>query len=177
MSILIEQNESKRVDLLVCTPCQPVRMISAKLSGQISSLQSLWPENPKKFIYNGIELHEKMTFDFYGIRNGDSIIALPQDQNQNIFYKSQWINLTKDSDSFKESMNWIINPNTASEASRLRDLHMMKMENRPRGFNGLCTILSNNEQTKTKEIELKIKYVTPQKPSTKPLPILWETDK
>ncbi|KAH0794027.1 hypothetical protein GPJ56_002055 [Histomonas meleagridis] len=168
--------DSRRVDLLVCTPYQPVRMISAKLSGQISALQTLWPENPKKFIYNGTELLEKMTFDFYGIKSGDSIIALPQEQNTNLYYKTQWLSLTKDSEAFRENMEWMMNPKTAGEVSRLRDLHLLKMENKPKVFTRMCSMRPLNESPNTMKIRLNTQYKSNQEPSTEPLPIFWENE-
>ena len=75
--------EAGRVELIICAPHQPVRLISAKLTGQIKSLQILWPSSPKKFVFNGSILNSDMTFDFYGIKNGDTIIALSNDLQEN----------------------------------------------------------------------------------------------
>ena len=89
-------SEPGRVELIICSPHQPVRLISAKLTGQIKSLQRLWPNSQRKFIFNGSELTPEMTFDYYGIKSGDSIIALPVDRQDNYTTTSRWITQIND---------------------------------------------------------------------------------
>ena len=78
MSVSQPPLDDGRAELLICSPHQPIRVISARLSGQVSALQILWPNHPKRFIYNGMQLVETKTFLYYGINDGDSIIALPK---------------------------------------------------------------------------------------------------
>ncbi|OHT07870.1 hypothetical protein TRFO_23727 [Tritrichomonas foetus] len=163
-----------RIELMVCTPHQPVRVISARLSGQISALQSLWPENPKRFIYNGNQLLEGMTFHFYGIRDGDSIIALPKDTISDL-HCSQWLCLSRDSDNFNEYMKWMLDPRTSGEAARLRDLHLWKIEKRPRIYmkmKGPFYSSDSNENEKSKN-SLNVDFLPLNEPAEQALPILW----
>ena len=125
---IIREMDPSRVELKICSPHQPVRLISARLSGQIKALQTLWPNSRKRFIYNGQELIESMTFNFYRIKEGDSIIALPADEAESVYSTNQWLNLTRDSENFNDCMRWMLDQRTAGEAARLRDLHIMKME-------------------------------------------------
>ena len=170
-----------RIELLVCSPHQPVRVISARVTGQISALQSLWPESPKRFIYNGNQLHETMTFNFYGIRDGDSIIALPKYQFNDLKC-SQWMCLSRDYDSFNEYMKWMVDPRTSDEAARIRDLHIMKMEKRPRAYIKMRYPMfeENDSKTDTNAIFQKIEKTNldlsqnkSDAPSEEPLPVLW----
>lgn len=172
MSELIEP---ERVEVMVCTPHQPIRLISARLTGQIKALQSLWPESPKRFIFNGAELIEAMTFDFYGIKDGDSIIALPQEKKESVFVTNQWINLTKDNDNFSDSMRWMLDPQTALEAARLRDLHMTKLEKRAKVFMKISAPFLNDEgKPEALSLESYLDYEAATEPSTEALPIFWE---
>jgi hypothetical protein len=80
-----------------------------------------------------------MTFAASGFRNGDSIVALPVHTPGSICGRSQWINLTRDSESFNESLRWMLDPATAGESARLRDLQLMRLERRPRSMRRLCS--------------------------------------
>jgi hypothetical protein len=73
-----------RAELRVFSPHQPVRFISARLSSQIQALQVLWPNAPKRFVFKGLELIETNTFNDYGVREGDSIIALSQEDSSSL---------------------------------------------------------------------------------------------
>jgi hypothetical protein len=163
--------ECWRVELKVCSPRQPVRLISARLSGQISALQCLWPSSPKRFIYNGLELIDAMTFAFYGIRDGDSIIALPAG-NDSLHHTSQWIALTRDADAFNDVLHWMLDPATAAESARLRDIHLLKLEMRPRAFRKL-NVAEDDEKDGKAAPDVAAHRPAPA-PTTQPLPVPWD---
>lgn len=166
--------DNRRVELKICTPHKPVRMVSARLSGEIKSLQCLWPaDSPKKFIFNGSELLENQTFESYGISDGDSIIAVPADQKDTLFSTSQWLNLTRDNESFNDCMRWMLDPATSGEAARLRDLHLMKMERRPRVFMRMCASYMQEEEENRGLKWTKKDYPIATEPMTDPLPFDW----
>jgi hypothetical protein len=168
--------ELRRAELRVVSPNQPVRFVSARLSGQIHALQSLWPNSPKRFIYHGLELEESMTFHDYGLRDGDSIIALSH-EGPCVFEKvNLWLGLTRDRETFNDCMGWLLNPNTAGEAARLRDLHFIRMERRPRVFMNMCTPYLQQEIEKRSGLPFTIEYRSPRSPSTEALPILWNVN-
>ena len=107
------------------------------------------PDSAVRFIFNGVQLLESNTFESYGIKDGDSIIALPADQTDSIITTHQWLNLTRDSDTFNDCMRWMLDPRTSGEASRLRDLHLMKMERRPKVFMRMCAPFVSQEAKST----------------------------
>jgi hypothetical protein len=162
--------ECRRVELKVCSPRQPVRLISARLSGQISALQSLWPSSPKRFIYNGVELADAMTFAFYGIRDGDSIIALPAG-GDSLHHTSQWIAPTRDADAFNDALHWMLDPATAAESARLRDIHLLKLEMRPRAFRKMN--IADDEEKDPKAAADVATCQPALAPTTRPLPVPW----
>ena len=144
-----------------------------------------------------MQLVETKTFLYYGINDGDSIIALPKnayigkfdqksgqfsernnrfDSIENDFSTAQWLSVTRDNDTFNECMRWILNPNTAAEAARLRDMHLIKMEKKPKMMMKMIMQLENsilNDAVVSNSIPLKIDYDPLKSPSDKPLPILW----
>lgn len=167
---------ARRVEVKVCAPQEPVRLISARLTGQIKALQGLWPESPKRFIFNGVELVENMTFQFYEIGDGDSIIALPAEQGDSVFSTQQWLSLTRDSDNFNNSMRWMLDPRTSNEASRLRDLHLMKMERKRKVFMRMCAPFVNEGTAASSVGSTNTSYDAASEPSTEALPVFWAVD-
>jgi hypothetical protein len=135
-------------------------------------LQTLWPSAPKRFIFNGLELLEGMTFDFYGIRDGDSIIALPREQ-QSIVRTTQWIAMTRDIENFNEALKWMLNPKTSAEASRIRDLHLMKAEQRPRMLMRLCATIDEDDESSRSSCPPTVIAPPPDAPAREPLPVDW----
>jgi hypothetical protein len=163
-----------RVELKVCSPQQPVRLISARLSGQIRALQTLWPKAPMRFIYNGVELIEAMTFHFYGIRDGDSILALPADGREAFEGTQYWLSLTRDADGFNDTLRWMLNPKTTGELARLRDLQLAKAERRFRSFAKVYSTVLMEEGHPQGGMPLFVDYPQASEPSTLPLPVPWD---
>jgi hypothetical protein len=162
--------ETARVDLKICTPHQPVRFISARLSGQIRALQSLWQSSPKCFIFNGIELREELTFESYGIRDGDSIVALPLEHRDSVYTASQWLNFTRDAETFNESLQWMLDPATSAEAGRLRDLQLMRLERSPAAF--MRFYAPADEECPVRSDSATVLGLPPKSPSVDALPTL-----
>ena len=159
---------------MICSPKQQIRIISARLTGKIKSLQSLFKHMPKIFIFNGTQLDPESTFHEVDVHNGDTILALPLSLQTNQMLKEQWISLTKDSDEFSEKMRWIVNPKTAPEASRLKDIHMDRIERRPRVFRKLCQLYLSQDTGPSELPKLQEECSeSPSAPSTEALPVFW----
>ena len=114
------------------------------------------------------------TFGFYGIKDGDSIIAA--DQTESVFSTQQWLSLTLDSDKFNDCMRWMLDPRTSGEVSRLRDLHLMKMERRPKVFMRICAPFVNEETAGGSITCTNTSYSSATEPSTEALPVLWNME-
>jgi hypothetical protein len=166
--------EPDRADLKICVPHQPVRFISARLSGPIHALQALWHTNPKRFIFNGIELREDRSFEFYGIRDGDSIVALPLENRASVYAANPWLNLTRDADTFNESIRWMVDPATAAESARLRDLQLMRIERRPIAFIRLYAPARLEENCQVRPSSSTVLGLPPKSPSVDALPLALE---
>jgi hypothetical protein len=165
-----------RVEIRVFAPQQPVRFISACLSGKIDALQGLWPDSPKRFICSGSELFPQMTFEHYGIHDGDSIIALPRDDPPSRSNAVLWLAITRDESGFDECVRSIVDPATSREAGRLRDLHSTKIEERSRLFIKMCSQYVQRERDARSGHVTVLSRHSPISPSTKPLPMLWDVN-
>jgi hypothetical protein len=128
-----------------------------------------------RFIFNGFELLEGMTFEFYGIRDGDAIIALPVGERDSICCTSQWLSLTRDNESFNESMRWMLDSRTSGEAARLRDVHTMRVEGKARSFMKMCSPYLSQLHTPAIAHATITEYDVPSSPPTTPLPVLWKS--
>jgi hypothetical protein len=117
-----------------------------------------------------------MTFDYYGIREGDSIIALPERDAGRPSDTNLWMSLTRDHENLNECMRWMLDPSTSGEAARLRDLHMIKMEHRPRAFARMCSAFQQSKGHGNSIGETKISSERPKFPSTDALPASWSID-
>jgi hypothetical protein len=168
--------DARRIELKICSPHQPVRIVSARLSGKIQALQSLWPSNPRKLIFNGHELLDAMTFESYGIRDGDSIVALPVDPNESVYRTNHWLSLTRDCESFNEALEWMLNPRTSLEAARLRDVHHLRAENMPRTFARWVAPLAGRGERSPATPSSRVDYAPPTEPAAEALPVPWKTD-
>jgi hypothetical protein len=167
--------QAGRVELKIFSPHQPVRFISARSSGQIQALQTLWPNAPKMFIFSGLELAQEMTFDDYGMRDGDALVALPIGDKEKTSRSSMWMALTREYENFNECVRWILSPTTSAESARLRDLHRMTVEDRQWMPRATKSRHSDREPYSPASNLTMISYDAPLSPMTSPLPVLWDT--
>jgi hypothetical protein len=118
-----------------------------------------------------------MTFESYGIKDGDAIVALPVGESTSICATSLWLNATRDSESFNESVRWMLDPRTSIEAARLRDLHYIHCEGRRGdGWNRRCSayIRATAAGGAGRTGETVTSYENGDRPSTDALPTLWD---
>jgi hypothetical protein len=90
----------------------------------------LIPGDVAAFVWRGEILSPLQQFGFYGIQNGDSIIAIqePADSAETMLRQSQWLRLSLDHDFLEDRLRLVVNERTKSEALRLRDIALMKRE-------------------------------------------------
>lgn len=179
-------DDCNRVEVVICSPHQPIRVVSAKTSGRIAALQTLWPDIPKRFIYDGMELIEGKTFEFYRIQNGDSILAISKSENDQTF--DWWKKISNEQTELNDLVRAMTNHSMSGEMSRIRDLRMMQieskstfyhkfrhaLENAPTPLNSF-SCFSDNSSDVGKELSLnQITFPSPLlAPSEEELPILW----
>jgi hypothetical protein len=114
-----------------------------------------------------------MTFEHYGIHDGDSIIVLPREVSSSISRVNLWLSLTRGDSIFNDCVRSIVDPATSGEAARLRDLHMTRIERRPRAFMKICTQCLQGEADGRSRLATVIPEPSPISPSTNALPIVW----
>lgn len=127
----------------------------------------------KRYIYNGCEIAQSCTFRSYGIKSGEFVIALDDFTSND----PQWLQLTRDSDHIKQKIKWMLNPSTAKETCRLRDLQLFKIENRARLYKKITkeTIEDFQEQAEN-PFQTVLKKNCEEEPSDKPLPFVFNQE-
>jgi hypothetical protein len=126
-----------------------------------------------RFLFKGAELMEAHTFEFYGLRDGDAIIALPADGQDSICVTSQWLSLTRDTEAFNESLKWMFDTRTYREAARLRDQHLLRVEARSRRSFTISPSYLDGLALAGSTGDMETNWEPPIGPSTEMLPVLW----
>jgi hypothetical protein len=124
-------------------------------------------------IFNGELLSDTATFDTYGIRSKDAIVAIPS--NSETLEARRWLTITRDSDAFHEKIRFLLNENTAHESARIHDVVMNKIERRPRAFRRLCSTVDSiwSQHPSECSIASNVGYSPASAPSSAPLPFSW----
>ncbi len=102
----------------IVVPRKCVRVVAVNRTQRIAFLNRLFPNEKREYIYNGQMLNENHTMKFYNLKSHDSIVALPACSDLNTA-KTTWIRLTRDNESFSESVNTSISKRNRGEYARL----------------------------------------------------------
>jgi hypothetical protein len=144
--------EGAKIYLHVYFPGHCVAQVNVVATAQIQELRRLASTDSVTYMSNGTILDENHTFEFYGLRPSDTIVALPGASQSGDLIK--WITFTRDSDAFSNRITGIVRRDISREAGRIRDMQLARMERRPRTFRKL---LASAE----KEAASSIKSKTP----------------
>jgi hypothetical protein len=145
-----------------------VSQAQARVTDQCGLLGHLFPQQATSFVYNGQLLDESLPLGFYGLKDMETIIALPKANA----LLSRWVHISRDSDSFETSIKGLTSDATRLEAMRLRDLVLMKREMAPKKLHLTAKRLPQVGRLSTTGHST---LITPQPPtvSTERLPVLW----
>ena len=157
------------IQITVFTPGKTVRKILVNQFSKIGYLSHLFENKKVSFIYKGQMLCNDMTFNFYKIKNNDSLVCVFQTEKK----IEHWQNLSKRND-----FNKIASMEAAQEYTKTLDLRLNKMDYHPRKYRNFCKRFMNNLENK-KTTPIKHDTVIPlsediQAPSSEPLPIFWK---
>ena len=159
-------------ELEIAHEASNLEQVNVFVNGKLMTLNSLDPlysieniigEHNLRFVSKGRVLLPALSFKFNGIKNNDSIIALPQRKEIPTFTKQSSYQLTKfnaskrfkankikerfdknwaekfiDPDSVFEQLRDATDPRTANESARISDLFKMRVENNRFSFRKVC---------------------------------------
>lgn len=163
------------IQVYLITPGKSMKSVILSPKQKISIFDKvLASDNQMMFIFNGQVLGKHNSLSFYGIDNNDVIVSL-LDDNTHENQRNKWVMASRDKDFFAEKMRFAINPMTRGEYARLRDLSMMNVERKRRGFVNLCSLYKEHYPT-GKQDQIPNSVISDEKkdgPSLEPLPIFW----
>lgn len=173
MNSLTVRVTKERIEILMCAPREPIRVISAIAASQIHSLNSLYPKENRVFIYRGRVLDQSRTFDSYHVHNQETIIALPQTISSNKDKFQKWLDVSQDGDDFREHIQMLMNPSTILEASKINDLHLTKLLQKPKIFQKIVKSYQNEDTSQSSGSRNEVNVEPLTAPSTEALPVFW----
>jgi hypothetical protein len=161
------------VSIHIVVPRLCVKTVCAPRKARIGSLKSFLPNSDAEFVFKGQLLNERNTIDFYNLKSNDSIVAIPGKADR--FITEHWITVTKDSDTFSDSVKMIVNRESRDEYLRLRDLRAMRAEMRPRTFRRIGHQKVGIRARVATESQIVATVVCPESSnlSENPLPVCW----
>lgn len=169
--------KSSIISVYLCVPKNYARRVNVNVNSNIDIFQKRFPNEPKKYIYNGQYLFSNFTFAYYGIKNNDVIVAVSDDKNKIDFTNNNWMHASRDSDDIAKRIAFSINVKTRSEASRLRDLKFMSIERKANVYRKMCTMVNKSLDDLGKRDEIIntiLNYeCTSEAPSVEALPVCW----
>lgn len=177
-----QKNEQRNLIIYFYIPNKCLKKIKVIKYVYIKLLLTFINENTNEyiFIYDGTVVNSKSTFDDIGIKNGEVLIALKNnnnmdDINSNINLSSKMKKLTKDPN-FETKLKLIMNKNIRYETERIKDMQFKKIEGnsnlyRKKIKNYYSTKGKQNKDQK--DLNLNTNYQPLPKPSEEEMPIIW----
>ena len=165
-----------RISVMIYVPCRYVVKLNVNPKAHISDLRRLLTLEQCQFVFQGQLLVEARTFQFYRIKNGDTLVVV---QSPDLGVEvDKWLSITDDVDSFRDKMKSVLNEDAGKETARIRDMLMTKLERKPRTFRKLCVAVEALSQRtfRNKQIQLCTDFPAGDAPSVEPLPVSFTND-
>lgn len=187
-------NPIKQIEICLCIPNHFLKRISVNSKQPVSWLNNLFPNEEKVYIYKGQVLSQNKTFEQYDFGSFEHVVALTScsaDDESSFsvstfhynrspdfdFDKYRWIQMTKDAENFAEKVSAAASRISSREFARLRDLRLMKMEQRRSFWNKKCLrFISSNGPSSSfskKSVPLVIDFKHCESPRSEAMPFLW----
>ena len=168
----VPQNE--RIEILIYAPKEPIRIVWAIPSGQVQTLNLLYPNEMRTFIYQGLILNSERSFESYHIHNKETIIALSPKIANNYNTLQKWIDFSQEGEDFHRKIQSIINPTSLLEVAKINDLHMIKLFQKPKFYQKVSrSFLSEEKSQPFFDSKNEINFEQLSAPSTDALPVFW----
>jgi hypothetical protein len=160
-----------RITLHIVLPRFGVQSVLAPGSSRISVLNRQFPQANMTYIHDGQILSSEHTFDFYNIKEGDSIVAVPSDSNPVAAH--QWISLTRDTEVLSNAIREATSPDLRPEVRRLADLRALRLDTHPKHMIRAARWFEQARiRTSSSEGSTIIAH-SGDTPNIEPLPVLW----
>jgi len=129
------------ITINILIPQIGIRIVKVRQSDPIAVLRSYVHRPHVDFVYDGQILNSECSFQSCQIGNDDSVVAVDPGHEKATY---RWMKLTEELDDFSNSVQCAINPKCRGEFLRLRDIHRIKLESRPRTFRRMTKMLEKD---------------------------------
>lgn len=158
----------------ICLEDRTVRTVSVDRRQQIKKLLKVLGPEIRVLVFSGYVLATTQTFEYYGIEDGDFIIALLSKEQEDRALE-RWFSLTTDKEQFNEAMTWATSTLTNREVGRIQDLRMAKAEMKMWGHGRPFRFANQTaEEPAPTYYEGIIPLTQAKKPSSDALPVFWD---
>lgn len=147
-----------------------MKTVSVRRTCKVEALQTLWPLARQRFVFNGIELTQQKTFDFYGFKNGDAIIAVPEREYETDMALSPFISLSREMSLVVPA---ILSGETIREIARLRDMRLCRLESQ---VMRMMVGTASGDERKLTVAYAERTSVPEAGQETEELPIVWDAE-
>ncbi|OHS99795.1 hypothetical protein TRFO_33656 [Tritrichomonas foetus] len=166
-------NHIKKVVIIV--PNTIIKDVYISSIKPIKYLYGMFPRdywNQFAFIVNGSVLNDENTFNYYNIEDMTNIICVRQNDEKAV---TKWIRMTKDVDEFNKRVHHFKCPALKREASKLRDIRLMKEEIIKRNHRNIHFFreIQNFIGLDHHKTSLNLDYPELEAPAEDLLPVLW----
>lgn len=168
---------SDRVKIYFCVPYCFVKLIEIIPNFKIGNLMKIFnAEGIYTYIYNGNIINSELTLNQIGISNGNIIVAIKKNANENNDEHLKWIKLSQNN-LLEDKFKIITNKVSKHELYRLKDLKNYKVEGSLKIYRRFTRRMYLNNLKKKEEDQtkcnLKLNYEPLSAPCTEAMPILW----
>lgn len=161
---------NKKILIFVFSPLLDGRRVQVNPNNSISVLFQLFPLHKCHAFYQQSLMNEKFSFHDHGISQGDQIVVLPL----NFQNDAEWKSLSITNFRLKELSNFQDDFKMKRELFRLNDLKFIKSKENMAKFRSIVNNLSfcSNER-QVKAMKTNLNFDQKDQPSTEPLPIIF----
>jgi hypothetical protein len=163
------------IEFYVCLPIVMIQKVKARPADQCGVIRKLFPGRDMAFVHQGERIDLNTSLQTYGVKNGDVVVAVDDSQSA-INRTDHWLNVTRSSDHFQDTVQGLMTRSTRQQLLTMRDLVWAKTEARPRryrramaNFQSFYAPQINNQQSNPSVIG-----EAPLEPSTAPLTFEWQ---
>lgn len=181
-----------------------VESVTVRKTDAVGSVFDILSQPRSRIIFNGTVLCPALSFGFYGIADGDSLVVVPSREetlqrhqsNQNLlqtnselarareaqvkhYFDEHCAGRVRDPEVMLQRFQNAFNPTTSLEQARVTDIYRARIETNTRAFRKLCTKFHALESMETEKVVKVHRTVVPERakvPSTDYLPLFEELD-
>lgn len=166
-----------RVKIYFCVPYCFVKLIDITRNFKIGNFMKIFNvEGIYTYIYNGNIINSELTLNQIGISNGNIIVAIKKNANENNDEHLKWIKLSQNN-LLEDKFKIITNKVSKHELYRLKDMKNYKVEGSLKLYRKFTRRMYLNNLKKKEEdqtiFNFKMNYEPLSAPCTEAMPILW----